>query len=141
MEEEIVAYRHKNITAKHKTTLEITKSRNIGRVADCIIAVQADKGCRDLDEKFKDELKKGKKVQIKIEVDGIVDIVNAYGSSELKMTHPEDIVIRKSNFIDDRTLAIEANKSACDLKKELKEKLKKQGKKINMTLVIEEVFS
>lgn len=34
---------HRNITAKHRTTLEITKDEEITRKADCIIGVRADK--------------------------------------------------------------------------------------------------
>lgn len=140
MKEEIIAYGHPNVTSKHKTTLEITKAENIGKIADCIIAVKANKGCRDLSKELKDGLKEGRKIKIIIEAGDIRDTVVAYGSSELELSHLEDFVIRKSDFIDDRTLAIRADKAACELKKELTEKLKEQ-EKIIITLVIGDISS
>jgi len=52
----------------------------------------------------------------------------------LILTHPTDIVIRKSDYICNRTLAIRADKSAKDLPRELAEKLKNPQQKINVTL-------
>lgn len=136
IKERITAYGHPNITAKHKTTLEITKSKEIEKDADCIIAVKANKACTDLKKEFISALSSAKKVEINIEVDGIVDKIIAFGSPALKLTHTKDIVIRKSDFIDERTLAILADKAACDLKKELVEKLKNPDTKVKITLEI-----
>lgn len=134
--EEIIAYGHQNITATHTTTFEITKDEKIEKDADCIIGVKANKACIDLKKEFKDALKEGKKIEIKIEAGGIEDKIVAFGSPALKLTHPEDIVVRKSDFIDNRTLAILADKAACDLNKELVEKLKNPETKIKITLEI-----
>ncbi|MEM7819116.1 MAG: DUF371 domain-containing protein, partial [Candidatus Aenigmatarchaeota archaeon] len=54
----------------------------------------------------------------------------------LKLSHAEDIVVRKSDFIDNRTLAILANKAACDLKRELVEKLKNPETEIKITIEV-----
>lgn len=132
--EEIVAYGHPNITATHSTTFEITKSENLGKEADCIIAVKSNKACKDLKKEFKDALKEGKKVEITIEVGGIEERITAYGSPALKLTNEEDIVIRKTDFIDDRTLTILADKAACEIKKELIEKLKDPKTEVKITL-------
>jgi hypothetical protein len=134
--EEIIAYGHPNITATHKTTLEITKASEIKKDADCIIGVKANKACIDLKKGFKDALMEAKKVEIEIETEGIKDKIVAFGSPALKLTSQEDIVIRKSDFIDGRTLAILADKAACDLKKELAEKLKNPETKIKVTLEV-----
>lgn len=136
VKEEIIAYGHSNISATHTTTLEITKSDTLGEEADCIIGVRANKACKDLEKEFKDTLKDGRKVEITIEAEEITDKIIAYGSPALELTHPEDIVIRKSDFIDDRTLVILADKAACNLKKELVEKLKNPKVEIKITLEI-----
>ncbi len=135
--EVIIAYGHPNITAKHKTTLMITKNADMGKDADCIIAVKADKDCCDLGKEFKTALFLGKVVKITIEADGIVDKVNAFGSPALKLNRRKDIVIRRSDFIDDRTLAIMADKASCDLNKDLAERLKNPENKVKITLLIE----
>ncbi|MEM2324735.1 MAG: DUF371 domain-containing protein, partial [Archaeoglobaceae archaeon] len=40
---EILAFGHSNITAKHRTTFEITKDQEISKRADCVIGVKASK--------------------------------------------------------------------------------------------------
>ncbi|MEM5794361.1 MAG: DUF371 domain-containing protein [Candidatus Aenigmatarchaeota archaeon] len=136
VKEEIIAYGHPNISAMHKTTFEITKSGEIKKDADCIIGVKANKSCKDLSKEIKEALKEGKKVEITISAGGIEDKVIAYGSPALKLSHVEDIVVRKSDFIDNRTLAILSNKAACDLKRELVEKLKTLGTEIKITIEV-----
>lgn len=136
IKEEIIAYGHPNITATHTTTFEITKAEEIKKDANCIIAVKANKACKDLSKEMKDALKEGRKVEIIVEAEGIKDKIVAYGSPALKLTNPEDIVVRKSDFIDNRTLAILADKAANEIKQELIEKLRKAGVKIKITLEI-----
>ncbi|MCS7105770.1 MAG: DUF371 domain-containing protein [Candidatus Aenigmarchaeota archaeon] len=136
VKEEIIAYGHVNITATHKTTFEITKASEIRKDADCIIGVRANKACKDLSKEIKDALKEGKRVEIKIQAGGVEDTVIAYGSPALKLNHAEDIVVRKSDFIDNRTLAILANKSACDLKRELIEKLKNPETEVKIIIEV-----
>lgn len=136
VKEEIIAYGHPNITATHTGTLEITKAEKITKDADCIIGVFANKSCKDLSEEMKNALKEARKVEITIDVEGVTEKITAYGSPALKLTHPEDIVVRKSDFIDSRTLAILADKAANEIKQELVEKMRKSGTEIKITLEI-----
>ena len=134
--EEIVAYGHENITATHLTTFEVTRESHVGKKGTCIIGVRANKACSDLDEDFKKALKEGKKLLITLKVDGITDIIEAMGSPALELTNDTSIVVRKSDFIDDRTLAILANKAANDIKRELIEKMKNPKQKMRIILEI-----
>jgi len=136
VKEEIIAYGHPKITATHTTTLEITKAEEIKKDADCVIAVKANKACIDLSKEMKNALKDGRKIEITIEAEGEKDKITAYGSPALKLNHPEDIVIRKSDFIDSRTLAILANKAANDIKQDLIEKLRDIKTQVKITLEI-----
>ena len=119
--ETIIAKGHKNIKGTHRTTFEITKEKEISRAADCIIGVKANKGLADLSEEIKRELKKAKNIEIKIKLPeyNLEETIIAKGDSKLKLTHTTDVVIRKSNFICDRTLAIKANKAAKDINREI----------------------
>lgn len=136
VKEEIIAYGHPAVAATHKTALEITKASDIIKDADCIIGIKANKACKDLKEKFKNALKDAKKVEITIEAGGVKDKITAYGSPALRLTHAEDVVIRKTDFIDNRTVAILADKAASDLKRDLVEMLKSSETKIKITLEI-----
>ena len=133
----IHAYGHRNIQATHRTTLEITKENELTRKGDCIIAVSADKALINLNSRFKDALrKKGAKVTILIEAGAVVDTIDASGSGNLILTHPTDMVLRKSGYVCSRTLAIRANKAACDLSTELVQRLRNPWQKVNVTLTV-----
>ena len=123
--ETILAYGHNNIQATHRSTLEITKETQLSKRGDCIVAVSASKVLGDLSLDFKKIMcKKNAKITILFEAGGVKDVVHALGSPKLILTHPTDIVVRKSNYICSRTLAIQADKVACDLSRKLVEKLK-----------------
>ena len=126
MIEEIIARGHPNITAKHKTTLEITKEGELSKRGDCIIGVKADKGISELSEKIKDYLKRGRSARISIILPdyGMEENLTGIGAEKLSFTHPTDIVVRKSSFICGRTLLIKDDKAAIDLSREMVELLK-----------------
>jgi len=133
----ILGYGHENIKATHKTTFEITKEHQLSRRGNCIVAVSADKAIADLNPEFKENLRKeNAKITILIEAGEASDVVNAFGSSRLILTHPTDMVVRKSNYICNRTLAIQADKAAYDLSMKLVEKLTKPKQKIKITLTV-----
>lgn len=134
--EEIIAYGHSNITATDVNEFRIVKSSEIKKDANSVIAVKANKACKDLNKEFKDALKEAKKVEIVLEADGVKDRIVAYGSPALKLTSAEEIVLRKNDFIDNRTLAILSNKSANEIKQELIEKLRKSETELKITLEI-----
>lgn len=136
--EVIHAFGHPNILASHPTTIMITKERQVTKRGDCIVAVDADKSVADLSIEFKRALRQPKaKLIVELEVDGLKGEITAFGSPELKLNHPNDLVIRKSEFVSDRTLAVKADKSSGDLSKAVVEKLKNPKQQITLTLTVE----
>ncbi len=136
--EKIIAFGHENVQAVHPSTLMFTKEKYLSNNGDCIIAVAADKALSDLNPTFKAMLKKPEaKLTMIIEVDGLTEEINSFGSPLLILTHSTDVVVRKSGYISDRTLAIQADKSSNDLARELIEKLKNPKQKINITLIVD----
>ena len=135
--EVIHAYGHENILATNRTTFEITKEERLTRKGDCIVAVSADKGLDNLSAEFKEAMRKdGAKLTISIETEDAMDVINALGNSMLILNHPTDMVVRKSGFICTRTLAVHADKAACDLSRELVNKLKKRQQQVRITLTV-----
>jgi len=135
--EAIHAYGHENILATNRTTFEITKEKHLTRKGDCIVAVSADKGLNDLSAELKEAMRKdGAKLTVFIEAEGATDVVNAIGNSMLVLNHPTDIVVRKSGFVCTRTLAVHADKAACDLSRELAGKLKNPQHRVRITLSV-----
>ena len=135
MKEEVTASGHENIEATHPTTLEITKETRLSRRGDCIIAVGTDKSLADFSEEFKESLRQSNaKLTLTIEINGITEQISAHGSPNLILTHQSDMVVRKSSYVDNRTLAVNADKAACDLSRELVEKLQNPKQKARITL-------
>ncbi|MEM0480872.1 MAG: DUF371 domain-containing protein [Candidatus Aenigmatarchaeota archaeon] len=126
IKEEIIAYGHKNVKASHETTIEITKDDYLTERGDCIIGIKANKACSDFSEEFKIALKSGAKVKITLECENEKDEFFGFGSPALKLSDNRSVVIRRSDYIDERTAIILADKAAKDLKRSLIEKLKEE---------------
>jgi len=104
---------HKNIRSNHQKTIEITKDSHLTPSGDCIIGVNAKYGCADLPTSLKEKLKNSNsKVMFSIKVAEHEFNVEGMGNENLILTHTDDIVIRKSQFVCPRTLAIKCNKSS-----------------------------
>jgi len=134
MKQNITAHGHEKVRGTHPTTIEITKDTELSEAGNCIIGVSASHACVDLDPEIKEAIKAGKKIRVVLKVGEVEDVVTGYGSPELSLSHTSDIVIRKSDFKCSRTLMINADKAACDLKRDLIEKLKKPSSKLNFTI-------
>jgi hypothetical protein len=136
--EHLIAHGHVNIKSTNRTTFEITKEKHLTPRGDCIVAVSANKGAVDLSSEFKKTAcKPDAHIEIRIAVDGELETVKARGHPALTFTHPTDLVIRKSDYVCGRTLAIRADKAACDLSRKLVEKLRNSNQKAEITLVAE----
>lgn len=134
----IVARGHANILATNRTTFEITKDEHLSRKGDCIVAVSADKALSQLDDDFKKKIRRdGAILTVLVEADGMIERVVASGSALLTLSHSTDIVVRKSSFISERTLAIRAEKAACDFSRKLVEKLQNPEQQVIVTLNVE----
>ncbi len=138
--EVITAWGHENVLATNRSTFEITKDTHLTRRGDCIIAVAANKGINDLSDEFKRALRTGAKLVVVIRVADEEEVVEARGDPKLQLSHPTDLVVRKSDYICDRTLAIGANKAAKDFSRHLVAKLKNPQQKVEVTLTVEGIM-
>ena len=133
----VFGYGHANIIATHKTTLEFTKETHLSKKGDCIIAVEADKALADLNPEFKANMRKpNAKLTVLIEAGGISAQVKAYGTQQLSLAHSTDAVVRKSDYVCSRTLAVRADKAAIDLPRTLVGKLKNPQQQVKITLTL-----
>ncbi|MCH7757404.1 MAG: DUF371 domain-containing protein [Thaumarchaeota archaeon] len=129
---------HENIRSNHKKTIEITKASNLTLKGDCIIGVNASYSCFDLPSSLKEKLQDPKsKVQFSIKVAEYEFIVEGRGRKDLTLTHTEDIVIRKSNFVCPRTLAIKCDKASDLLPREMVTLLQDPKTRGIFTIIVE----
>lgn len=120
MQFEIPFRGHKNIRSLHTKTIEITKKSDLTPNGDCIIGVKALYGCKDIPHKIKNRLKdQNSKVVFSIIVGKYSFTINGKGHQNLVLSHPHDIVLRKSNFVCPRTLAVECDKASDSIPRKL----------------------
>ena len=110
---------HPNIKATHRSTLEFTKDSECTPKGDCILGVKATKSIADLNEELKKYLKMGGKVSVRIVCGDLVEEIVGFGSEKLVFSDSRSVVIRKSDYVDSRTLIIKASKAARDISREL----------------------
>jgi uncharacterized protein len=113
---------HEHMMATHHSTLEFTKDAHLTKRGDCIIGVNAN---FSIDE-IKNILEK-ETITITITLGNLKEVITA--KTNKKFNHSHEIVIRKKDFISDRTLGIKADKAAIDLNRELIAKLKNPDNK------------
>jgi hypothetical protein len=136
--EVIYAHGHPNISAKHRTTLEITTGEDLTVRGDCVVAVGSDKGAERLSESFKELARReNSTITMIIRVDKQTEIIRGFGSPRLTFSHPHDLVARRSSYYSDRTIMIKADKAAIDLDRKLVELLKNPEKGVEITLIVE----
>jgi uncharacterized protein len=120
VQEEIAFYGHRNIQSFHTRTIEITKDPTLSLRGDCIIGVNANKSCWDISDKLKHSLKDdNSSIIIDVTVGNMSFIINGLGNSRLLLLSRHDVVIRKSNFICERTIAIRCDKASSDIPREM----------------------
>ena len=111
---------HENIRSNHKRTIEITKESHLTPRGDCIVGVNANSSCADLPPLLKEKLRDPKaQVRITILVDDHEFTISGKGHPDLILTHAEDIVIRKSDFLCPRTLAIKCDNASDQIPREM----------------------
>lgn len=118
-----------SIRATNRRTIEITTEDFLTLRGDCIIGIKSQKSCRDLAKSFKEAMQSNStKIIIKLTSGGESDTVVAWGNENLTFESEKSMVIRRSEYICPRTLAIKANKASKDLSPLLKGKLRNSEK-------------
>ena len=129
---------HENIRSNHQKTIEITKESHLTPQRDCIVGVSANHACADLPQDLKDKLKNSEsKVTFSIDVGDYNFTVEGKGHPDLILTHGEDIVIRKSDFVCPRTLAVKCDKASDLLPREMVSLLQDPKTKGTFTITVD----
>jgi hypothetical protein len=133
----ITARGHENICATHQSTFELTTESHLSLQGDCIIGVETTHSVAMLNQIFGDALRSpGSRVYTQLAIGKVTEQIQGYGSPQLQLSDPTSIVWRKSNFIDERTIAIGCNKAAKDLNRHLIKALQTSEAILQVSLVI-----
>jgi|TARA_Y100000310_G_C20700927_1_gene829812 hypothetical protein len=138
MKYSFTCYGHENITSKHKTTLEFTKDKDLRLDGDCIVGVRADFNLEKI-KRFIKKLNNNKTTIIiktmdnktnKIKNNKIIEKINA--EINPGFNSGKEMVIRKTDFVSERTFAIKSDKAAFELNNDLIVFLKKKMSKVRV---------
>lgn len=120
MQERVAATGHENVTAEHRSTFEVTSDDWLTPAGDCIVGVDADAVPATFDDAFVDACRSREAtVAVTLRADGHEDRVEAHGHPELTFGSDRSMVVRTSEYVDDRTVAVGADAAAADLDRDL----------------------
>lgn len=135
--ETVRAVGHKNVTALHSSTFEITRDAEIALKADCIIAVRADRASATLTEEYKRAAAcDDAVVTATITCGGHTEVVRGWGSSKMTLSDCNSMVFRVSDYVCGRTVMINADKPASRLDQRLIDALA-AGNEVTIELKVE----
>jgi uncharacterized protein len=128
--DEIIYYGHPNVLGLHPRAIEITKDSYLTKSGDCIIGINSNKGCSDIDTKLK-KLMQDDEIKIKFEfiVEGSSFEVFGRGNKNLTLENKNDIVIRTTNFVCPRTVSVRCNRGSNNIPREIISYLQKKNTK------------
>jgi hypothetical protein len=107
---------HPMIRATHPTTLEVTKDDQLTSRGDCIVGISADRGLADLPDEIKRAIRSdAHRVRMTLETTGHSFKFAERGDPRLSLSSKKDVVIRRSLYTCDRTLAVLADVAARDI--------------------------
>jgi hypothetical protein len=126
------------ITARHRTTLEISKEPVRTTQGDCIVATLSEAGLASLPEGLKRRAReKGANMILEMETSGHCERVHGEGDPSLTFESSHEMVVRRSRYVDGRTLMVNSDKAALDLDRGLVEKLRNGESRIRITITVD----
>lgn len=134
----IKAKGHPNIQATHKSTWEITKEKSVSKRGDCIIGVDSTYSLNELPPWLVLAIKTGKKLFFQLEDGFTIHRGTGFGHKDLLLSDPTEIVVRKSDFISARTLAINCDFAAKDIPSDMRLRLKEPNTILQITISLDE---
>ena len=120
MEEVVHATGHENVTGEHASTWELTSDDWLTPAGDCILAVEADRTPADFDPAFCEACRDADaELTATLEAGDHEVTVTGRGDPELTFEDDRSLVVRTSDYVDDRTVMVAADAAAADLDRSL----------------------
>jgi len=127
---------HALVSARHRTTFEITTEDHLTEKGDCIIGIGADRGACDLSAGFRRIIcHDDANLTTVLACGRVVAEVHSRGSAALTLTHHSDLVWRRSRFACGRTIGILSDAVAADLPADLV-RLLRDGEELAVTMTV-----
>lgn len=116
MKEVVRAHGHENVSARHASTLELTSDDYLTPAGDCILGIEADRTPADFDPGFVDACRDADAIiSLTLDTGDHTEPVTGRGHPDLAFENARSLVCRTSEYVDDRTVMVGADKAAADL--------------------------
>jgi len=136
-EEVVRAHGHENVAAAHQSTFEVTTDDWLTPAGDCILAVEADRAPASFDPRFVAACQTTEAtIEATVTVGDREWTVTGRGDPALTFDSDRSLVCRTSDYVDDRTVVVEASGAAADLDRALVTALS-EGAELTLTLRVE----
>lgn len=118
--EVIRAVGHEHVAATHTSTLELTTDDWLTPAGDCIVGIEASCAPTSFAPEFASACRsRDAEIVLTLEVGSHTERIRGQGHPELTFESERSLVVRTSEYVDDRTILVGANKAAADLDREL----------------------
>ncbi|PSQ22538.1 DUF371 domain-containing protein [Halobacteriales archaeon QS_9_67_17] len=120
MEQLVRARGHEHVRAEHASTWELTSDDWLTPAGDCILGVETDTVPADFDDAFVAACQDSDAViEATLHVDGHEQVIEGSGHPDLTFADDRSLVARTSDYIDDRTVMLDADAAAADVDRAL----------------------
>ncbi|MFC7045005.1 DUF371 domain-containing protein [Halobacteriaceae archaeon GCM10025711] len=137
MEETVHARGHENVSAEHASTFEVTTDDFLTPAGDCILGVEADRAPADFDDAFVRACwDPDATITATFEIGDHTQVVTGSGHPDLTFDSDRSMVGRTSDYVDDRTIMVGADRAAEGFDRDLVAALA-DGAALTLTLSVE----
>ncbi len=128
---------HGNVTAEHTSTFEFTSDDWLTPAGDCILGLEATPVPAAFDDDFVEACRSAEaKITATLHVDGSEQRIEGRGDPELSFEDDRSMVVRTSEYVDDRTVMIGADTAAVGIDREIVDALA-AGETLECTFEVE----
>jgi hypothetical protein len=118
--ETVTARGHDHVAATHASTFEVTTDDWLTPAGDCIVGVEADRAPDDFAPAFVKAARDAEsEIVVILRVGSYESRVSAHGHPDLTFASDRSLVVRTSDHVDGRTVAVRADAAAADLNRDL----------------------
>jgi hypothetical protein len=120
MRQRIRARGHEHVTAEHASTLELTSDDWLTPAGDCILGVEATAVPSEFDPAFVEACRsENAAITAALRVGDHEQVIEGSGHPELTFGDDQSMVVRTSDYVDDRTVMVGADTAAADVDREV----------------------
>lgn len=125
MHQRVRAVGHEHVTAEHTSTFELTSDDWLTPAGDCILGVESSEVPATFDDDFVSACRsRDAKITVRLRVDDLQQVIEGRGHPDLTFESERSMVVRTSEYVDDRTVVIDASAAAADVDRDIVDRLK-----------------